>query len=103
MPIANPKTSKTVEDVVREIERRVKDIGTIFERVEPLPEDLIGNPAENIRHSVLKILREYLPQEKVHKHTRGGNDYISCDDCGQEWDYSKQNTEPKECKPTKST
>lgn len=24
-----------------------------------------------------------------HKTSRGGNDYLSCDDCGFEWDYRK--------------
>ena len=37
--------------------------------------------------------------EPVHKHTRGGNDYISCDDCGQEWNYRKPGSEPPTCTP----
>lgn len=38
-------------------------------------------------------------QERIHKHTRGGNDFISCDDCGQEWDYRKPGTEQPTCAP----
>jgi hypothetical protein len=25
-----------------------------------------------------------------HRKTRGGNDYLSCDDCGFEWDYRRE-------------
>lgn len=34
-----------------------------------------------------QILIKHLRCE--HKVSRGGNDYLSCDDCGFEWDYRK--------------
>ncbi len=42
-----------------------------------------------------------LTRERIHKNTSGGNDYILCHDCGQEWDYRKPGTEPLTCVPTR--
>lgn len=48
-----------------------------------------------------KMWREPAPAEqpRVHKNTYGGNDFVHCNDCGQEWDYRKPGTEPPTCIP----
>lgn len=47
-----------------------------------------AKPAEPSATDVLRKLMPVLICK--HEHTRGGNDYISCDDCGFEWDYTKR-------------
>ena len=48
-----------------------------------------------------KMWREPAPAEqpRVHKNTYGGNDFLHCNDCGQEWDYRKPGAEPPTCIP----
>lgn len=72
------------------------------ERLLPLIESEMQRRSQASAIAVYSEMQEMSKRRSsmpVHKRITGGNDYVYCLDCYQEWDYRKPETEPKQCVP----